>query len=52
MPATEQERHAELEDAVIAAERRLVDAREQLRGLSARRRSLSSRPGRCWPGPA
>jgi len=30
---TEQERHAELDDAVIAAERRLTDAREQLRAL-------------------
>ena len=31
--ATEQERHAELEDAVIGAERKLAQAREQLRGL-------------------
>ena len=31
--ATTQERHAELDDAVIAAERKLADAREQLRAL-------------------
>ena len=47
-----QERHAELEDAVIAAERRLADAREQLRALERQAqeaqfqaRQLSARRG-------
>ncbi|MCV2361168.1 chromosome segregation protein SMC [Paucibacter sp. TC2R-5] len=34
--ATTQERHAELEDATLLAERRLSEAREQLRGLERR----------------
>ncbi|MCV2368789.1 chromosome segregation protein SMC [Roseateles oligotrophus] len=34
--ATTQERHAELEDATLLAERRLGEAREQLRGLERR----------------
>jgi chromosome segregation protein len=50
--ATTQERHAELEEGVIQAERRLGEAREQLRGLERRAqesvfsaRSLASRRG-------
>ena len=43
--AGEQERHAELDEAVIAAERRLADAREQLRSLerAAQEAQFSSR---------
>ena len=50
--ATTQERHAELDDGVISAERKLTDAREQLRALERRAqeaqfaaRSLASRRG-------
>ncbi len=50
--ATTQERHVELDDATLLAERRLAEAREQLRGLERRAqeaqysaRALASRRG-------
>ena len=55
--ATTQERHAELDEAVIAAERKLAEAREQLRTLEREAqeaqfasRSLAARRGELQRG--
>jgi chromosome segregation protein len=45
--ADAQERHAELDDGVIAAERKLAEAREQLRTLE--RRAQEARSTQRWP---